>query len=182
MLTYQIDERRCLRLLEEADADELYALVDANREYLARWMPWAASQTLEGTLEFIRGSRKQLADNLGFQVAVVDGGRIVGVVGFHRVDWVNRSTSIGYWIAESSQRRGTVTRAVRALTEHAFRSWKMNRVEIQVGLENVRSRAIPVRLGFAQEGVLRQSERVGDCYVDHVVYAMLAADWDASST
>ena len=43
--------------------------------------------------------------------------------------------------------------------------------------ENARSRAIPERLGFTQEGTLRQVERVGDRDLDNVVYAMLAEDW-----
>jgi ribosomal-protein-serine acetyltransferase len=43
-----------LRLLEEADAKELYRLIEANRPYLARWMPWAGAQTRESTGEFIR--------------------------------------------------------------------------------------------------------------------------------
>lgn len=178
MLSFSIDERRRLRLLEESDAGELYAVVESNREFLARWMPWPAGQTLKATLEFIRTSRKQLADNQGLQLAIVVDDLIVGVLGFHRVDWESRSTSIGYWIAEASQCQGTVTKAVRALTDHAFRNWKLNRVEIRAGVENERSRAIPARLGFTQEGVLREAERVGDRYVDHVVYAMLAADWD----
>lgn len=177
MLSYPLDDHRYLRLLEESDADELYALVDANREFLAQWMPWAAGQTLENTREFIRTSRRQFADNQGFQLAIVEDARIVGAVGLHRIDWRSCSTSIGYWIAEASQRRGTVTQAVRALTNHAFITCQLNRVEIQAGVENWRSRAIPERLGFTEEGVLRQAERVGDRYVDHVVYAMLAADW-----
>ena len=181
VLSYRIDERCVLRLLEEADASELYAVVDDNREYLARWMPWAANQTLEATVEFIRDSRKQLADNQGFVVAIVDDGRIVGTLGFHRVDWESRSTSIGYWIAESCQGRGIVTRAVRALTDHAFSIWQLNRVEIRAGIGNERSRAIATRLGFKEEGVLREVERVGDRYVDHVVHAMLAAEWSTAS-
>jgi ribosomal-protein-serine acetyltransferase len=182
MLSYWIDDHRCLRLLEEVDADELHALVNDNREFLARWMPWAAAQTLGDTLEFIRRTRKQLADNQGFQAAIVDNSRIVGVLGFHRVDWENRATSIGYWIAESFQGRGTVTKAVRALTDHAFWTWQLNRVEIRAGADNERSRAIPTRLGFKHEGVLRQAERVGERYIDHVIYAMLAADWDLTAS
>jgi ribosomal-protein-serine acetyltransferase len=63
------------------------------------------------------------------------------------------------------------------LLEHAFRAWKLNRVEIRAGARNTRSRAIPERLGFVEEGVLRQAERVGDRCVDHAVYSMLAAEW-----
>jgi ribosomal-protein-serine acetyltransferase len=180
MLSYRLDERRSLRLLEESDADELYAVINANRAYLARWMPWAPSQTLEGTLEFIRWSRRQFADNGGFQLAIVDDGRIVGVLGFHHVDWQNRCTSIGYWIAEAAQGRGTVSEAVRVLLEHGFGVWKLNRIEIRVGVGNARSRAIPARLGFTEEGILRQAERVGDRYVDHEVFAMLSANWNAN--
>ena len=166
-----------LRLLEESDARELHSLIEANRDHLARWMPWAAGQTLDDTLTFIRGTREQLANNDGFQTAVIDNGRIVGIVGFHGISWRHRSTSIGYWLAESAQGHGTMTHAVQALVDHAFGAWRLHRVEIRAGVENTRSRAISERLGFTQEGVVREAERVGDSYIDQVVYATLASDW-----
>ncbi len=177
MLTCPLGNGECLRLFEESDVDELYAVVAANRDYLSRWMPWAPKQTPEGTLEFIRAGRRQLADNQGLQLAIIRSGAIVGGSGYHRIDWDSRSTTIGYWIAEKAQGSGTVTRAAEALTDNAFRAWKLNRVEIHAGAENRRSRAIPERLGFVREGVLRQAELVGRRYVDHVVYAMLADEW-----
>jgi ribosomal-protein-serine acetyltransferase len=181
VLSYPIDEQRHLRLLEARDVDELHAVIEQNREYLSRWMPWALDQKLDVLREFIRRSLEQLARDEGFQLAIIDRGRIVGVTGFNRLDWRNRSTSIGYWIAESAQGRGTVTEAVRALTNHAFTTWKLHRVEIHAGVENERSRAIPERLGFTHEGVLREAERVGERYIDHAVYAMLSADWPNSA-
>ena len=132
---------------------------------------------VEAHLEFIRATRRQLADDNGFQAAIVDDGAILGVIGFHRVDWANRSTSIGYWIAAASQGRGLVTEAVRAMTTHAFEVWKLNRVEIRAAPGNARSAAIPMRLGFILEGVLREAERHGDGFKDIAVYSMLAADW-----
>ena len=99
------------------------------------------------------------------------------MIGFHRVDWVNRATSIGYWIGAASQGRGIVTEAVRALTSYAFDVWELNRVEIRAATGNGRSAAIPLRLGFVEEGVARQSERHGDSFKDLAVYSMLAADW-----
>jgi ribosomal-protein-serine acetyltransferase len=170
-----------LRPLEESDAEELARLVEANRDYLAEWVSWARHDGgVEMQLEYIRGTRRQLAAEDGFQAAVVEGDAIVGVIGFHRVDRANQATSIGYWIAEASQGRGTVTEAVRVLTTHAFDVWKLNRVEIRAAIGNTRSAAIPLRLGFALEGVLRQSERHGDEFKDVAVYSMLAEDWPAS--
>ena len=168
---------RDLRRLEESDADELYRLIDANRAYLAPWMPWAGGQTREGTLEFIRMTRRQEASNDGFQVALVSEGSIVGIVGFHSVNWPHRSTTIGYWLDEGHQGRGLMTRAVRALVDHAFGAWDLHRVEIQAAVDNQRSRAIPERLGFREEGVRREAELIGDRYNDLAVYAILAPEW-----
>jgi ribosomal-protein-serine acetyltransferase len=182
VLRHELPGGYALRLLEEADADELFALIDANREHLRPWMPWVARERKPAdVLPFIRATRKQIADNDGLQTAMVDAdGRIVGMVGFHGVDWANRKTSIGYWLARDQQGRGTMTEAVRALVDFAFGTWKLNRVTIQASVENVRSRALPERLGFREEGVLREVERVADRAHDHVVYAMLAADWPAA--
>lgn len=177
MLRHVLDEHCWLRLLEESDAEELSTVIEANRDYLAQWMPWAPGQTLDGTREFIRTSRRQLADNQGFQVAIVEDGQIIGCAGYHRIDWDNRQTSIGYWIAESAQGRGTATRVARALVDYAFDGWDLNRVEIRAGVDNARSRAVIDRLGFTEEGVSRQAERVGDRWIDHVVYSMLAEEW-----
>jgi ribosomal-protein-serine acetyltransferase len=168
-----------LRPLEERDAEELYALIDANRERLVRWMVWAEGHTPERTLEFIRDAQRQLAGDDGFQAAIIDDRRIVGVAGFHRVDWPNRATTIGYWLGAGEEGRGTMTHAVRALVDHAFVEWRLNRVEIRVDVENRRSRAVAERLGFVDEGTLRQALRLADGYHDDAVYAMLARDWPA---
>jgi ribosomal-protein-serine acetyltransferase len=177
MLTHGLDEQRELRVIEHTDAEELYDVVAGSREHLALWMPWAAGQTLEGTVAFVDASRKQLAANQGFQTAIVQDGKIVGVIGYHRVDWANRSTSVGYWLAQSAQGKGTATAATRALVDFAFDRWDLNRVDIRAGVENHRSRAVAERLGFKLEGVLREAERVGERYIDHAVYAMLAREW-----
>jgi len=177
MFRFNLSANHALRLFEENDAESLYAVIDANRVHLSKWLPWAEHQTLEGTRAFIRKGRKQIADSDGFQAAILERHRIIGSAGFHRVDWLHRSTGIGYWLAADAQRQGTMTLAVSALLDFAFEAWQLNRVEIRVAVENRRSRAIPDRLGFREEGTLRQAEFVGGRYLDHVVYSMLAEEW-----
>ncbi len=179
MFSYQLPGGCHLRLLEESDAEDLVRVIDGNREHLAEWLPWveATSNSVDERREFIRRTRQQLADNDGFQAAILEGDEIVGVIGYHGIDWRNQSTSIGYWLAADRQGKGTMTEAVRALTAHAFQAWSLNRVEIRVATGNLRSAAIPKRLGFAEEGVLRQAERHGNTFKDVVVYSMREQDW-----
>jgi ribosomal-protein-serine acetyltransferase len=166
-----------VRPLEAGDAAELYALVKANPD-LEEWMPWAAEQDLAATERFIAAAEEQLLGENGFQAAIEPKDEIVGVVGFHSIDWVNRKTSIGYWLAEAARGRGIMTTAVRALLDHAFHEWELHRVEIHCAPENHRSRAIPERLGFREEARLRETELVGGRYLDSAVYGMLEGEWD----
>jgi ribosomal-protein-serine acetyltransferase len=166
-----------LRLWEAGDAAELTEAIAANREHLATWLPWAETQGFQDSVEFLELKRLQVEANDGFEAALLVDGRIAGGVGFHRVDWVNRSTSIGYWLAADAQGRGLMTAAVTALLDYAFFEWDLHRVIIEVIVGNERSRAIPQRLGFRQETILREAKLVRGSHEDTRLYAMLAPEW-----
>lgn len=170
-----------VRPVEAGDAFELYALIEANRGRLARWMPWAAEQDLAGTERFLAEAEEQRAAEDGFQAKIAPDGEIIGTVGFHRIDWVNRNTSLGYWLTERAEGKGTMTAVVRALIDYAFQEWNLHRIEIHCAPDNHRSRAVPERLGFSEEARLRETELVGGRYLDSVVYGVLEQDWHTES-
>ncbi|MCH1639919.1 GNAT family N-acetyltransferase [Paenibacillus timonensis] len=58
----------------------------------------------------------------------------------------------------------------------------LNRIEIRVQPENLRSRKIPESIGFAQEGTLRQAEWFIDRFVDKVVYGLFKEEWNMASS
>lgn len=169
-----------LRLLDEREAGALTEVIEANREHLQRWLPWAETHGFEDSVEYLRRKRLQWEMNDGFEGAIELDGRIVGGAGFHRVDWLNRCTSIGYWLTADAQGRGLMTATVRALLDHAFGAWDLHRVFIEVVVGNERSKAIPERLGFRQEAVLREAKLIRGSYEDTLLYAMLAPDWESS--
>ncbi len=178
MQSIHVSPECSLTALELQDADELFALTDLNRAYLRRWLPWLDNITrLEDTRAFIRAARAQASQNNGAQLAIRVNGLIAGIVGHHQIDWRNRLTSLGYWVGQDYQGRGLVTDVTRSLVTHAFRDARLNRVEIRCAEGNRRSRAVPRRLGFREEGTLCDAEWLYDHFVDHVVYAMLATDW-----
>jgi RimJ/RimL family protein N-acetyltransferase len=112
VIRFELSDDCHLRVLEEPDAEEVYGVVERNRAYLVERLPWPAEQTLEGTREFIKKTRRQLEENDGFQTAIVLDGHIVGSVGFIGIRWEARATSLGYWLAEEHQGSGLMTRAV----------------------------------------------------------------------
>jgi ribosomal-protein-serine acetyltransferase len=83
---------------------------------------------------------------------------------------------MGYWLDAAHQGKGIMTAACREMIKHAFQELDLHRVVIACATENLRSRAIPERLGFKLEGVARQSEWLYDHFVDHAIYALLRPD------
>ncbi|BDU68134.1 ribosomal-protein-L7/L12-serine acetyltransferase [Geothrix oryzae] len=167
-----------LRPLNLRDAPALFALVDANRDRLRRWLPWPdANQSPADSRTYILRMRTQVRAGVGQSFGLWWKGGLVGVAGFNWIDAANRSAAIGYWLAEAAEGRGLMTAAVAALLRHGFRTLKLNRIEIRAGVWNRRSRAIPKRLGFRHEGTLRQVEHLADRTVDHAVYGLLASEW-----
>ena len=178
MLNQIIDGDILLKPVECRDGEELFSLANANRFYLRQWLPWLDStQSVKDTTKFIEESQKQLEQKSALVVGVHYHGKIAGVIGFHNFNWLNRSTTMGYWLAENLQGRGLMTRSCRDLINFAFNELKLNRVEIRCAVENARSRTIPERLGFQNEGTLRDGEWLYDRFVDLVVYGMLVREW-----
>lgn len=169
-----------LELLSLNHRDELFALIDANREYLRAWLPWLDGNTSPAdTEEFIKAATLQYEAGMGPQYAIFHRSDLCGVCGFHEMDHNNRVGSIGYWIGQEYSGKGIMTQSVKTLIEVGFTQYKLNRIEIRCAVENHKSRAIPERLGFQLEGVLRQKENLYGEFVDLALYSLLAAPMSA---
>src|SRR3954467_13923532 len=178
MFSRRIEDELELRPVDERHAEELTALVRRDMGHLKPGMPWATEgHSGEDARAFTRRQIRQYAEDQGFASLVFFRGRVAGSIGYNLIDWSNRKTDIGYWLGAEFLGRGLMTKACRALIEHAFKELRLNRVEIYCAVENRRSRLIPERLGFKEEGRHRQAEWVHDHFKDLVSYAMLAREW-----
>jgi ribosomal-protein-serine acetyltransferase len=178
VLCIPIDEEIQLRLHEEQYAEEYFALIERNRSHLREWMPWAADEaSLAETKAYMKQTLLRFATKEEVQLGIWYQNRLVGAFGYPHLDWANRKVEIAYWIDGSLQGKGLVTKICRAMMSYAFDQYQLNKVEILCATHNTRSRAIPERLGFKQEGIIRQGMRFNDHYNDLVVYGMLASEW-----
>lgn len=164
-----------LRALTLEDADMVWALVDAERDRLREWLPWVdATTSLEDQRRWIAGVIADERNMDGSGIFVDD-----AYAGNAGLSWDEFGVAgeIGYWIGSAFEGQGHVTGAVRALIEIGFRELGLHRITIRAAPGNVRSRAIPERLGFTQEGVMRGAERSPHGFRDMVVYGLLEDEW-----
>jgi ribosomal-protein-serine acetyltransferase len=178
-----VDTDLVIRRLTAADAGALYALVDANKAYLARFMPWCSpAYSLDDSRKFIAGGSapEHLENTLAG--GIYYGDALGGIVGLRGLKSLDRSGEIGYWLAEPLQGRGIVTRCCRKVIGEAFSKHGMNRVQLRAATDNTRSRAIAVRLGMTHEGTQREAGRDGDGrFHDLELYSVLAREWRQQS-
>jgi len=168
-----------LRPVAEEHAEGLYEAVVENFDHLHEWMPWARKgYSKTDTQTFVSRSVIQFASQETMNLVIIEGGNIAGGIGLNVIDKVNRSTEIGYWLTKAATGRGVATRAVRRLVEFAFDELGMNRIVIRVAEGNLKSMAIPERLGFRLEGAQREAEWLHGRFVDLIVYSMLKNEWD----
>lgn len=157
MLAHVVDEELQLVLLEPHHAKAFFAVVDANRAHLRPWMIWLdGTKTVQDSLAFIHSNLEDVAAERGMALALRYHGAFVGTIGAHGKKHNTKSCDIGYWLAQDAQGHGLMTRAVKGFIHLLFNDYGFQRLIIRCAPHNTRSRAIPERLGFTQEGVLRR--------------------------
>lgn len=173
----RLNQTTVLRPLTSLDAPDIFNTINTQRRYLTRWLPFVSqTRTIEDTLRFVRTSVIDF-ERGDYVFVIVCEGQFAGLIGFKDTDRENRRTELGYWLAEEFQGRGLMTEAVNVLCKWAFRKQRMFRVQIKCATENVRSRAIPERLGFVHEGTERCGARLANGrYTDLEVYSRLRTD------
>jgi len=174
---HRIDFDLELRWLELQYAEALYAIVERDREYLRRWQNWPDKiHSVRDMRHVIQYSMQKRQQNTGMDWVIFCQGAPVGKVGLVRIDWPEEA-EIGYWLAKKYQRRGLMTRSVRAVTGYALGSLHLRQVEIRCAEGNTRSRAIPERLGFAYVGASPSATHVNGQPIVDAVYVMAARHW-----
>lgn len=156
MLTLSLGPGAELRALEPWHAEEFLAHLDAAREHLRPWIPFASSVVdLPAAREFLqRYADRQAADTARLYGIWVEG-RLSGGTLFKDVDARMGVAEIGVWLAPGAEGRGLITTAARHMIDWAFHVRGWHRVEWRNSTDNVRSRAVAKRLGLTHEGTLR---------------------------
>jgi RimJ/RimL family protein N-acetyltransferase len=165
------------------EVEEIPALYEAARESAGEsftwWMPWChADYTLEESSQFVLSRDEAWSKGKEFDFAIfdVDTGAFLGGVGLNQINRQHGFANLGYWIRASSMGHGVASAAALLAARFAFQELGLNRVEIVIATENIRSRRVAEKTGAKWEGVLRGRLIIGGRLHDAVMYSIVAAD------
>ena len=174
--------RLLVRPYRAGDGAALWEAVEESREHIRPWLPWGPMHQSPADSEAsVRRWQAKWLTREDLAVGLWDKatGRFLGGSGLHRINWDIPSFEIGYWLRQTAEGHGYMTEAGRLLCSLAFKTLGAQRVIIRCEAGNARSAAVAQRLGFVQEGILRNESRdtSGDVR-DMALFAMTPGDYD----
>lgn len=174
----KINDALFLKIPSIEDAKDIYTVIDGDREHLKEWLAWVDSVT---SYENTEANIKQRIGDFNTKKAasffIYYGGQWVGSVGFISLDNVNYNGEIGYWLSSKFGGKGLMTECVKACITYGFEQLDLHRIIIKCNNGNIKSAAIPQRLGFVLEGTLREDRFRQNEYSDTLIFGLLKKEW-----
>jgi RimJ/RimL family protein N-acetyltransferase len=179
-----VTDRLVIRCYHPIDVPLLVEAVNASLEHLQPWMPWVESEPelLQTKIDRLRRFRGEFDLGHDFIYGIFDSNesKLLGGTGLHTRGG-EQAREIGYWIHADFINQGLATESSAALTKVAFEIEKVDRLEIHCAPDNIRSAAIPQKLGFQHEATLRRRlHNKGDEPRDTMIWSIFASEYPGS--
>ncbi len=169
-----VDKEITLSIRDLDQARATFELINSNRDYLREFLPWVdETRMIKDVEEYITYCKESFTKQKNCSYGIFYSGEFIGMVSFVSFSESNHSCEIGYWLGKEFQGNGIITRAVKALVDHAFNDIKLHRIIIRAAVENKPSWSIPERLEFTYEGINHEAELVNGNFYDLKVYGLL---------
>lgn len=138
--------------------------------------PFESPEEAEEVMEWICGI---FAQHVGMRWALAlktDEDAMIGTAGYNQWHQWNNSAEIGYDLKSDLWGSGLMTEALRQMLGFGFDNMALNRIEADVTVGNEASARVLEKLGFREEGLLRQRGFWKGAYHDLVVFSLLRSD------
>ena len=144
-----------IRHWDESDAEELYRLADDPGIWINVRDRFPHPYTIDDARSFIASAD---SNDMVRSWSIKERDTLVGAIGLIFRDDVYRITAeIGYWIGRPHWNRGIATRALRAVSAHAFEAYDLHRLQAEVFEWDAASVRVLEKCGYALEGVMRHA-------------------------
>ncbi|MFD1431888.1 GNAT family N-acetyltransferase [Lacticaseibacillus yichunensis] len=179
MFSYPINDQLKLALPRPLmDAPILFALIDADRDVLGRWLPWVdALRAPQDETAFLQTVLTHFAQGTSLNTVIWLNDAPAGMISFNGFHELSQSADIGYWLGRQFRGQGVMTQAVRGLCRLGFDEYDLNKITIEAAVDNQASNAVAQHAGFHLDGTLRANELLADGVHDGHVWSLLKSEF-----
>lgn len=167
-----------LRAPEPRDYQDWADVREASRGFLTPWEPtWGADENSRAAFrQRLRRYAEDARDDKSYAFLLFRGAddALLGGLTLSNVRrGVAYAASLGYWTGQMHAGKGYMTAGVRAIVRGAFNDLGLHRVEAACQPENIASRRVLEKAGFAQEGIARAYLKINGAWRDHLLFAVV---------
>jgi ribosomal-protein-alanine N-acetyltransferase len=164
--------------MTELDVDSLYAIF-SDPEVTRYWNtpPWKDRQAATRLLTEIRNAFKN-RQSIDWGIARQTDNKLVGTVTLFHLESNNYRAEIGFALGRAYWGNGYAQETLQALLAYAFHELGLHRIEADVEPRNAASIKLLRRLGFREEGYLRERWLVNGEVQNSLLYGLLRKEWN----
>lgn len=170
-----------LRPFKRRDVGAINSAVEHSLPELQEWLSWAAGDYSKSVVQhFVRDSTNAWDNGRAFDFAIRrpdDPDRHLGNVSVWFTSRANRVGEIGYWVRTDEVGQGICTEVTARMLQVGFEELKLHRIALRIAVGNRPSERVAEKLGFLQEGILRDEVKVGSRWLDHTIWGLLESEW-----
>jgi len=115
---------------------------------------------------------------LVFAIKMLDSEEHIGNTGLYHIDWINRRAEFWILLGEMhSWQQGIGSEIVFLMQEYAFNNLNLNKLYLNVDMNNKEAIGLYKKLKFVQEGILKDHYYIEGKYLDIITMAILRKDF-----
>lgn len=171
--------RFVLRQAQHADADDLYQLYAD--QAVVQYMSFIPFTSVDEALDEMKWYERIFAEQSGLRWMIEDRetSKVIGTCGFLAYEQEHHRTELGYDLSSAYWGKGIMKEVASCIIQFGFEQMKLNKIEAKIEPDNQASIRLVEKLGFVQEGLLRQHEYEHGAYVDLAIFALLQSEYTA---
>ncbi len=170
-------DRLLLRPLVKSDANALFEIFSSDNvtKYYGMFPISDIQQSLDMIANFQKGFEEERVIRWGIEEK--QSGNIIGTCGYHCWNRKHFRAEIGYELAEAHWHKGYMVEAVSKIIEYGFDAMDLNRIEGIVYPQNQASKNALKKLGFTEEGLLREYMCFRGQMTDLLMFSLLKREF-----
>ena len=167
--------------LRYATGDDAPALLELGSEpEVTRFFSWGPYRSLKEPAAYVERLAGERARGERLEFLIIGESGPIGVTGLSEFSRRDRRAVVGTWLGRAHWGSGANGRSKALISWLAFERLGLERLGAYADLDNLRSQAALLKLGFAREGTLRRWHRQGDGVHEVVLYSWLKEEWQRS--